>query len=151
MKTMKLIPIFLTLMILASCGPQKRLNRLLDNHPYLAQKDTVKQMDTVKVTVPGVQSDSSFSITHLENDTVYIHEKQLKIKTFIHNDTVFISGECDTITKTVIREVKIPYDKFIYKKNDSWRWYHWLLLGIGILCFTFIIVNITDFIKSIRK
>jgi len=122
------------MLTLFSCTPQKRLSRLIDRHPYLAQKDTVKTTDTFSITVPGVKADSSFLLDDARRDTIVIRNEQMTIKTFIHKDTLYVSGECDTVRETIIREIEIPYDKFMYRKpRDVLAWYHWLAISLGII------------------
>ena len=45
----KVTILFLLLYFLFSCTPQRRLNRLLTNHPELLEKDTIIVRDTVVV------------------------------------------------------------------------------------------------------
>lgn len=128
------ILVLLVIMFCCSCTPQQRLNQLLDRHPYLAQKDTVKFTDTFEIEVPGVKVDSSIFIDDARNDTIVIRKENMTIKTFFNRDTIYISGECDTIRETIIREKVIPYNKFIYKKpRASLTWYHWLAISLGII------------------
>ena len=112
-----LISVVLALLLfLSSCTPQRRLNRLLKRHPYLLQEQqTIIVHDTVTVTIPGTKVDTLFSINELR-DTVYFTKEQLHVKTWIKNDTVYIQAECDTVTKTVIREIPVKTNKFIYRK-----------------------------------
>ena len=42
------IKILLLAILLVGCSPQKRLNRLITKHPYLAKKDSVKIYDTIE-------------------------------------------------------------------------------------------------------
>lgn len=44
---------------LVACSPQKRLNRLIKNHPELAETDTVYSTKTF--TVPGLNIDTNFA------------------------------------------------------------------------------------------
>ena len=50
----KLLPIIFLLVL--ACSPQKRLDRLIKNHPELLAKDTVKITDTLQV--PAIEIDT---------------------------------------------------------------------------------------------
>jgi hypothetical protein len=129
-----LVILLLLLMFCCGCTPQQRLNHLLDRHPYLAQKDTVKFTDTFEIEVPGVKVDSSIFIDDARNDTIVIRKENMTIKTYYNRDTIYVSGECDTIRETRVVEKAIPYEKFIYKKpRDALTWYHWLAISLGII------------------
>ena len=133
-----LISVVLALLLfLSSCTPQRRLNRLLKRHPYLLQEQqTIIVHDTVTVTIPGTKVDTLFSISELR-DTVYFSKEQLHVKTWIKNDTVYIQAECDTVTKTVIREIPVKTNKFIYRKPRDglilWLIVIAALIGISVI------------------
>jgi len=107
--------IFLALIIanlIGSCTPQKRLDRLVKKHPHLSRIDTVKVTDTLTVMVPGIRADTNMTKpTFLAalKDTIILQREQLTVKIYEYRDSVFIEGSCDTVYKTVIREVKVPY------------------------------------------
>lgn len=59
--TMKrLITVLFALIFLLGCTPQKRLNRLLKRHPYLATTKYVSRIDTF--IIPGQKGDSTFKL-----------------------------------------------------------------------------------------
>lgn len=125
------------ILFFSSCTPQRRLNRLLKRHPYLLQEQqTIIVHDTVTVTIPGTKVDTLFSVKQLR-DTVYFTKEQLHVKTWIQNDTVFIQAECDTVTKTVIREIPVKTNKFIYRKPRDglilWLVAIVILIGMSII------------------
>lgn len=128
--------IILILATTISCSPQKRLNRLLKNHPELltSKKDTIY--------IESVESDTAFY--YLQKDTVVIKEGKLTMKYFYNNtdSTVFIQGKCDA--DTVIREVQIP--KFIEYKR---KWYDKAARPLAILCLIFIFIIFAYLIKKI--
>lgn len=105
--------IWLTLVLLASCSPVKRLERLQNNHSYLFNRklDTITVNDTILVTIPGIKIDTFFSILQLKKDTVFIEKNNLKTKLWMKNDTVFVDSGCDTVYQYVYREIKVPYVK----------------------------------------
>ena len=110
-----------------SCSGEKKLHRLLKKYPHLTQteivtvRDTIR--DTIRVEVPGVATNQSFSLDQLK-DTVYIDTNQLSIIIYSKGDSVFVEGSCDTVYKNVPYEKiitrKIPVNKIIYRKPRDW-------------------------------
>jgi hypothetical protein len=65
--------LFLLYLLLSGCSPQKRLNRLIKNHPELCKTDSIHRVDTA--TVP----ESEFSFLYYDRsftDTVRIKPRQ---------------------------------------------------------------------------
>ncbi len=136
MKKYKILLAFLLALLMAllfiSCAPQKRINRILKNNPHLLHKDTVKVTDTFTVITPGVQTDSLIDIESLKKDTVFITKENLTIKTYIRNDTLFVSGECDTIINEIVREILVPYETPVYHKaKDKLSWWEKLIVVLS--------------------
>jgi len=123
------------ILVLISCGPQKRLNKLIDNNPELVQNDTIR--DTISVIVPEIRTDTFISLDSLI-DTVYITKDRLQIKTVIRDNQLFIEGKCDA--DTIYKSIEIPVEKVVYLKDTPWtdvkkyakRWWRWLL-GLSIV------------------
>jgi len=108
----RLICIFL---LIYSCSPQTRFDRLIDKHPYLIDTDTVIVHDTVIVESPGVNADTVVEYIEL-HDTVFLEKEQLKVKVYIDREKkVYIEGECDTVLIQKIIERKVPV-KYYEKK-----------------------------------
>lgn len=57
-KKYKIIIFATLLLLLTSCTPQKRLIRLLNRHPYLAQNDTIYR--DKPIITPGIELDTNF-------------------------------------------------------------------------------------------
>ena len=123
------------ILVLISCGPQKRLNKLIDNNPELVQNDTIR--DTISVIVPEIRTDTFISLDSLI-DTVYVTKDRLQIKTVIRDNQLFIEGKCDA--DTIYKSIEIPVEKVVYLKDTPWtdvkkyvkRWWRWLL-GLSIV------------------
>lgn len=103
-------------------------------------RDTIR--DTINVTTELVKLDTIFSLNEI-HDTITITKDNLTIRYYhdtIH-DSIYISGQCDTIFVKVpyekIVEYKVPCDKVIVKKGIDW-WY-WILLIIPILGFLYVL------------
>lgn len=129
---------FILLLFMNSCSPIKRLNRLQKRHPYLFEiaMDTVLVKDSFQVVIPGTEIDTAVTLVQLR-DTVFISKDNLHVKAYYFRDTLFLTAKSDTIFKDVVREIKVPYNKYIYKPKprDKLRWNDWiqlLLILIGI-------------------
>ena len=137
--------IFLSLVILASCTPQQRLNRLIGKHPYLANsivKDTtltVFETDTVFIADRSIDTFFSTSVdtfTIIDSGVTvklikYIDRWSLKTvvkaDTIIYKDTVKIAYK-DTVANFTVEPVKT---------SDIWKWRKqgalWLLILIVLI------------------
>jgi hypothetical protein len=123
----KLLPIILILLI--SCSPQKRLNRLVKNHPHLIENDTIIVHDTIIIP----------SITH-DTTTIFVPNKTVEV---INNERVRLHYIYDTITNTIThdveckevvinREIAVPVEK--YKLTNDLSWIKWLvILGLALV------------------
>lgn len=103
------------LLLMYSCSPQTRFDRLIKKHPYLIQTDTIIVHDTVVVESPGVNADTVVEYREL-HDTVFLEKEQLRVKVYIDREKkVYIEGECDTVLIHKIIERKVPV-KYYEKK-----------------------------------
>jgi len=111
-------------LLLTSCSPKMRFTRLIDRHPELLTSDTVTIHDTVNITVPKVEHDTVFTerfFEKIKHDTLVIQKERLRVEIYhdtIH-DSVFIRGECDTVTVEKIVERRIPVK--YYERTPTWR------------------------------
>ena len=105
------------LILLASCSPAKRFNRLIEKHPYLITTDSITVHDTIRVVIPEVKVDTVVKVSSLL-DTIYLQQDQLTVKVWMKGDEVFIEGKCDTIYVDKIIERKIPV-KYYQKDNET--------------------------------
>ena len=124
----------LVILGLFACTPQRRFTRLIDKYPHLLTTDTLTIHDTVKVEVPKVVHDTIINqhfFTQITRDTLVLKKERLTIKIF-HDTikkTVYIKGECDTVTVEKIVERKIPVK--YYEKTPLWkRIFNWLMVAV---------------------
>lgn len=109
---MKKLQILTILFSIYSCSPQQKLNRLIKNHPELAQT-TVKE-NTITIT----EIDTIFIPEHLLDTTVRISdtvqvEDSIVYVQIIKNDTVY-----KIITKVKPRNI-IVHDTLVYTYKDT--------------------------------
>jgi len=111
------VTIFL-LLLLSSCSPQHRLQRLVAHHPELKIADTLILRDTIIRS--AIIADSSFPLSQM-TDTVVISRDRLEIKLVKQHDTIHVTGQCKS--DTIIRELRVPVEKIKLVKE-----------GGGLLC-----------------
>ena len=131
---MKYLIIFL--LVLVSCTPQRRFDRLVKKYPYLLTNDTLVVRDTIRDTVrimiPEVEVDTIVTVKELY-DTITIEKDRIKVKVYRVKDKVYISGKCDTVY------IEKPIERIVYRKipvkyYEKTPWYKTLLNNIiGIL------------------
>ena len=110
---MKYLPLII---FFFACSPIKRHSRLVRKYPFVHTTDSVKLIDTIRVTTNKVVSDT---IVHesLLFDTIILTKDNLSVKVLKIRDSVYINGECDTIFIDKVIERKIPV-KYYEKKNE---------------------------------
>ena len=123
----------LIILLMASCTPQKRLAKLVKKHPELVRVDTITVVDTFTVVTPRTRIDTFYSIKQLI-DTVVLQKENLKVVTYLKNDTVYLNAECDTLVVEKIRMVNVPTNTIELKKQYFWedRWFKFLFIVIFV-------------------
>lgn len=101
--------LFISLIIIVSCSPQRRLNKLIDKHPSLMESDTVFIKDTI--ITKEVKSDTAFFYLI---DSIIVTNEKLEIKYVKKNDTIYLSGKCKSDTIYYTNEVLV--EKVVYKE-----------------------------------
>jgi hypothetical protein len=104
--------LLILLMILSSCSPQARLQRLIAHHPELSAIDSIHIKDTV--IIPGMKLDTSFVFSTkvdsfvLQKDKIHLVLKKVHDTLVIHaaleKDTVYISKVIPVSKIKVVRE-----------------------------------------------
>jgi len=103
--------------LLVSCGPQKRYQRLVTKYPWLVETDTVIIRDTIikekRVVVPEYRD--SFIIEHdtiIETEKLIIQKFKDRFKVIVKQDTLMVKD-------TAFVEVKVP-GKIVHTKEVNW-------------------------------
>lgn len=131
----KILFLLLALALLCSCSPQKRLQRLVKNHPELITTDTIR--DTT--IVPGWQYDTIVKVG--EKDTVIITKNGTTVtlyKTLYDSVFVEIEAEPDTI------EVSVPCPQYNLEAKDEWYIEYWWIILLIFVAVLFILNKIFD-------
>ena len=134
------------LLIIYSCAPQKRFDRLIKRHPWLLTKDTlyVKDTirDTIRITIPEVRVDTVVNYESLY-DTIFLEKDHLKVKVWMDREKkVYIQGKCDTVY------IVKPYEKIVERKipimyYEKTPWYKTLLNNLIGILLSLLLVYIT--------
>lgn len=131
----KILILFLSLNLIG-CATQKSVQRYLKKHGGTVLVDSVFVTDTVQFITKKVETDTVFS-SHT-NDTVIINKENLTIKTYYHNDSIYVWGQCDTDTVTIIQDRWVGNNLTLQEKTN-WFEKNWLILIIGGLLIILVI------------
>jgi len=131
------ILLVISVLFLIGCTPQKRLNQLLSRHPYLAKDIDSTFYDTTRVITKDIKVDTIHTLESLRHDTLIVTKDRLTVKTFVYKDSIYVYGNCESDTVTVIKEITVPVKQFVYQPKsilDHIRTYGMLILVIiGII------------------
>ncbi len=118
---------FLLILILISCSPIKRHSRLVKKFPYVHTVDSIKLIDTIRLTTNKVVSDTVIHERMLF-DTIILNKDNLTVRVLKIRDSIYINAQCDTIfiDKVIIRNIPIKYYK---ETNSTW----WICFVAGLI------------------
>ncbi|HNQ67843.1 MAG TPA: hypothetical protein PKN32_05660 [Bacteroidales bacterium] len=133
--------------LLFSCSPQKRLNRLVALHPELSTTDTIHIRDTT--IIPETRIDTAFNDSMMD-DTVIFTKEKLTVKLHRMRDSVYMEAEYGG--DTVVIEKEIPVDRIILKENpESSIDKLWAENKYYILFSVFCLAVMLGFVVGVRK
>jgi hypothetical protein len=145
--------ILITIIALSACSTtkemrranraSKKLEKLVDQFPDLAQPDTLR--DTVAAIVPIVRIDTAFA----KADTVFLQKERLRVRVITEHDTIRILGECLGDTIFVPIETIVEKIQPVQYKALPMKWWQRKLQSLGILFLGIIIIFIV--IRIIQK
>lgn len=116
------------LLFLNSCSCDWHLQRAEAKCGKLSN-DTITVHDTIVTKM--VTSDTVFK--YFVKDSVIVREGKLIMKYYYnsHDSTVYLQGKC--ISDTIIKEIKVPYEKTVVKVDYFPDWLKWVGGIIGVL------------------
>ena len=127
----KIAILFLLLYFLFSCTPQRRLNRLLTNHPELLEKDTIIVKDTV--IVQNYNYDTT-TIIRLHDTTTVINNERVVLKYYYDTLREIIHHDVECLGDTVYIETLVPIEKAVYKELSRWQKYkEFIYIGLFLI------------------
>lgn len=119
------IKIILILLTLSSCVTQRGVERWIKKNPDKLAIDSTFVVDTLRFITEKVHADTIFS-THTQ-DTVVIRKDNLTVKTYFYKDSIYVYGECDTDTVTIVQERWVGNTLNLEEKRN-WFERNWLML-----------------------
>lgn len=122
MKT--LIPI---LLLISSCATQRSVERYIKKNGGTIAVDSSFVVDTLTYITQKVETDTVFSIHR--KDTMVITKENLTIRTYFRNDSIYVYGECDTDTVTIIQERWVG-NTLTLEESKNWFEKNWLILSL---------------------
>lgn len=125
---------FVFILIFFACSPIKRHDRLVRKYPFVHTVDSVKLIDTIRLTINEVQTDT---VVHEYSlfDTIILTKDNLTVRVFKIRDSVYISGKCDTIFIDKVIKRTIPVK---YYENKMFNW--WMIAFFVLVVFFVLIV-----------
>ena len=127
----KIAILCLLLCLLFSCTPQRRLNRLLTNHPELLEKDTIIVKDTV--VVQNYNYDTT-TIIRLHDTTTVINNERVVLKYYYDTLREIIHHDVECLGDTVYIETLVPIEKAVYKELSWWQKYkEFIYIGLFLI------------------
>ena len=134
MRFLKRINSILLFLLLIACTPQKRLNRLIDKHPELLQKDTLNLVLHDTIVIESISHDTTTQIFYHDTTTV-INNERIILKYFHDSLTKEIHHyvECKADTVTIIKEVAVPFEKVVVVELTWWQKWRDTIIIVGII------------------
>lgn len=116
------------LLFLSSCSCDWHLQRAEAKCGKLVN-DTITVVDTL--IIPTIQKDTVFKYN--VRDTVIVHQKNMTYKYYFRqkDSTVYLDGKC--LGDTIIKVIKVPYEKTVVKVDFFPDWLKWVGGIIGVL------------------
>ena len=108
------------ILILVSCSPQKRINRIVKNNPHLLAKDTIRIIDTI--IVPNYSYDTINTISY-HDTTIIVNNDRVEARYYYDTLRQEIYHEIQCKTDTVIKDRLIPIEKIVVQEQTLWQKY----------------------------
>lgn len=121
----------LLLCLLFSCTPQRRLNRLLTNHPGLLENDTIVVKDTV--IIDNYNYDTTTIIKSYDTTTV-INNERVILKYYYDTLREVIYHDVECLGDTVYIETLVPIEKAVFRELSWWEKYkEFIYIGLVLI------------------
>ena len=125
-------------LLIVSCSPQKRLNRLVKKHPELITIDTIRIVDTI--IVENYLFDTT-TVLHFNDSVTVINNEKVILKYFYDTLRQEIYHEVECIGDTIIKETFIPIEKIVFKELSWWEKYRTIIIILGVLILAYIVLK----------
>lgn len=130
--------LILILLILSSCSPIKRHSRLVRKYPFVHTTDSVKLIDTIRLTTNKVVSDT---VVHesLLFDTIVLTKDNLSVQVLKIRDSIYIDGECDTIFIDNVIERNVPVRYYKVKNPLNKNLLIWVIVLASLILISIVL------------
>jgi hypothetical protein len=121
------------LLLLVSCTPQKRLNRLITKHPNLIQLDTLIVRDTIVIESYNYDTITTFKYS---DTTIIVNTEKVLARYYYDTLRQEIWHEIECKEDTIFYEKLVPVEKVVYKELSFWEKYEtliYILLALFVL------------------
>jgi len=123
--------------LLVSCSPQKRLNRLLTKYPQLTEMDTVVVRDTV--VIESYVYDTT-TIIRLHDTTTVLNNERVILKYFYDTLREVIHHDVECIGDTVYTEKLVPIKTAVFRELSWWDKYkEFIYIGLVLILVLFVL------------
>lgn len=124
------------LLLLVSCTPQKRLNRLITKHPNLIELDTLIVRDTIVINSYNYDTITTFKYS---DTTIIVNTEKVLAKYYFDTLRQEIWHQIECKEDTIFYEKLVPVEKVVYKELSFWEKYS-LLIYIALALFVLLII-----------
>ena len=124
------------LLLLVSCTPQKRLNRLITKHPNLIQLDTLIVRDTIVINSYNYDTITTFKYS---DTTIIVNTEKVLAKYYFDTLRQEIWHQIECKEDTIFYEKLVPVEKVVYKELSFWEKYQ-TLIYIALALFVLLII-----------
>ena len=121
------------ILLLVSCSPQKRLNRLISKNPNLIQLDTLIVRDTIVIESFNYDTVTTFKYS---DTTIIVNTEKVLARYYYDTLRQEIWHQIECKEDTIFYEKLVPVEKVIYKELSFWEKYEtliYILLALFVL------------------
>jgi hypothetical protein len=121
-------------LLLISCSPQKKLNRLIAKHPELLQKDTLNVVIHDTIVVETIHYDTITQLSY-HDSTIVVNNEKVFLKYFYDTLTREIYHEVTCFGDTVYftKEVPVIIEKVVIEELTWWEKWRDTIIIVGII------------------
>jgi len=131
------------ILIIVSCSPQKRLNKLIAKHPNLIELDTLIVRDTIVVESYNYDTITTFRYS---DTTIIVNSQKVLARYYFDTLRQEIWHEIECKEDTIFYEKLVPYEKIVIKELTWWqKWRDVIIIIIILLLGLFIFKKISKF------
>ena len=112
------------ILLLVSCSPQKRLNRLISKNPNLIQLDTLIVRDTIVIESYNYDTVTTFKYS---DTTIIVNTEKVLARYYYDTLRQEIWHQIECKEDTIFYEKLVPVEKVIYKELSFWEKYETLI------------------------